>query len=41
MQTGKDSKLRLLDLDNMSGAGAAGGVGGEIELINVPQRSRG
>ncbi|MEO5559304.1 MAG: PQQ-binding-like beta-propeller repeat protein [Dokdonella sp.] len=36
LQTGKDSKLRLINLDNMSGSGAAGGVGGAIELINVP-----
>jgi hypothetical protein len=35
-QTGKDSKLRLIDLDDMSGTGSAGGVGGELELINVP-----
>lgn len=36
LQTGKDSKLRLIDLDDMSGTGAPGGVGGEIQLINVP-----
>ena len=36
LQTGKDSMLRLIDLDDMSGTGAPGGVGGEIELINVP-----
>lgn len=36
LQTGKDSKLRLIDLDDMSGTGAPGGVGGEIELIDVP-----
>ena len=36
LQTGKDSKLRLIDLDDMSGSGAPGGVGGEIELIDVP-----
>jgi hypothetical protein len=36
LQTGKDSKLRLIDLDDMSGTGAPGGVGGEVELINVP-----
>jgi len=36
LQTGKDSKLRLIDLDDMSGTGAPGGVGGEIQLIDVP-----
>jgi len=36
VQTGKDSKLHLIDLDDMSGSGAPGGVGGEIELIDVP-----
>jgi hypothetical protein len=36
LQTGKDSILRLIDLDDMSGTGAPGGVGGEIELISVP-----
>ena len=33
MQTGKDAKLRLINLDNMSGAGAPAHVGGEIQLI--------
>ncbi len=37
MQTGKDAKLRLINLDNMSGAGAPAHVGGEIQLMNVPQ----
>jgi hypothetical protein len=36
LQTGKDSKLRLINLDDMSGMGAPGGVGGEIQVINVP-----
>lgn len=36
VQTGKDSKLHLINLDNMSGTGAPGGVGGEIEVIDVP-----
>ncbi|MBO9661293.1 PQQ-binding-like beta-propeller repeat protein [Dokdonella sp.] len=36
LQTGKDAKLRLIDLDDMSGTGAPGGVGGEIQLIDVP-----
>jgi len=37
MQTGKDAKLRLLDLDDMSGQGGPAHVGGELQLINVPQ----
>jgi hypothetical protein len=37
MQTGKDAKLRLINLDDMSGAGGPAHVGGEIQLINVPQ----
>jgi len=37
MQTGKDAKLRLINLDNMSGAGAPANVGGELQLIDVPQ----
>jgi hypothetical protein len=37
MQTGKDAKLRLLDLDDMSGQGGPANVGGELQLINVPQ----
>lgn len=36
VQTGKDSMLHLIDLDDMSGTGAPGGVGGEIEVIDVP-----
>ncbi|MEP7043812.1 MAG: PQQ-binding-like beta-propeller repeat protein [Dokdonella sp.] len=36
LQTGKDSKLHLIDLDNMSGTGAPGGVGGAIAIIDVP-----
>jgi len=36
VQTGKDSKLHLIDLDDMSGMGAPGGVGGELEIIDVP-----
>jgi outer membrane protein assembly factor BamB len=36
LQTGKDSKLRLINLDDMSGTHAPGGVGGEIEVIDVP-----
>ena len=37
MQTGKDAKLRLIDLDDMSGQGAPAHVGGELQLISVPQ----
>jgi len=37
MQTGKDAQLRLIDLDDMSGAGAPAHVGGEVQLIGVPQ----
>ena len=38
VQGGKDSKLRLLDVANLSGLGGPGNVGGEIGLIiNVPQ----
>jgi outer membrane protein assembly factor BamB len=37
-QSGKDAMLRLLNLDNLSGAGGPGHVGGEIQLIPVPQR---
>ncbi|MET0231477.1 MAG: PQQ-binding-like beta-propeller repeat protein [Rhodanobacteraceae bacterium] len=41
MQTGKDAKLRLIDLDDMSGQGGPANVGGEIQLINVPQGGTG
>lgn len=36
-QSGKDGKLRLINLDNMSGQGGPGHTGGELQLINVPQ----
>jgi hypothetical protein len=36
VQTGKDSRLHLLDLDKMGGTGSAGAVGGAIDVINVP-----
>jgi outer membrane protein assembly factor BamB len=40
VQGGKDSKLRLLNLDNLSGHSATGFTGGEIgTIINVPQGS--
>ncbi|HJT99562.1 MAG TPA: PQQ-binding-like beta-propeller repeat protein [Rhodanobacteraceae bacterium] len=41
MQTGKDAKLRLINLSDMSGAGAPAHVGGEIQLLNVPQGGSG
>lgn len=37
IQGGKDAKLRLLNLDNLSGQGGLGHTGGEITTINVPQ----
>lgn len=37
VQGGKDAKLRLLNLDNLSGQGGPGRLGGELQLINVPQ----
>ncbi|MGB8648938.1 MAG: PQQ-binding-like beta-propeller repeat protein [Anaerolineae bacterium] len=38
VQSGKDAKLRLLNLDNLSGQGAPGNTGGEIgAIIDVPQ----
>jgi len=36
LQTGKDSRLHLIDLDNMNGTNAPGGVGGELQDIPVP-----
>jgi hypothetical protein len=37
VQSGKDGKLRLINLMDLSGKGGPGNVGGEIQLINVPQ----
>ena len=37
VQSGKDAKLRLFDLTDMSGQGGPGHAGGEIELQSVPQ----
>jgi hypothetical protein len=37
LQTGKDGKLRLINLANMSGAASPGHVGGELGIINLPQ----
>jgi hypothetical protein len=41
MQAGKDGKLRLIDLDDMSGQGGPAHVGGEIQLVDVPQGGNG
>jgi len=37
LQSGKDAKLRLLNLDDLSGQGGPGHVGGELQKIGVPQ----
>jgi len=37
VQSGKDGLLRLLDLDDLSGRGHAGAVGGELQIVPVPQ----
>jgi outer membrane protein assembly factor BamB len=38
LQSGKDGKLRLLNLDNLSGQGGPGHTGGEVgAVIDVPQ----
>jgi outer membrane protein assembly factor BamB len=37
LQSGKDSKLRLLDLADLSGQGGPGHTGGELQKINLPQ----
>jgi outer membrane protein assembly factor BamB len=37
VQSGKDGNLRLLNLDNLSGRGRPGAVGGELQIIPVPQ----
>jgi outer membrane protein assembly factor BamB len=37
VQSGKDGNLRLLDLDNLSGHGRAGAVGGELQIVPLPQ----
>ncbi|GAA0710717.1 hypothetical protein [Dokdonella soli] len=41
MQVGKDAVLRLINLDNMSGAGAPAHVGGELQLLDVQQGGNG
>ena len=37
VQSGKDALIRLLNLDNLSGAGAPGHTAGEVQTIAVPQ----
>src|SRR4029077_19916634 len=37
VQSGKDSKVRLINLSNMSGQGGPGHVGGELQLQNLAQ----
>lgn len=37
VQSGKDAKLRIIDLDNLSGQGGPGHLGGEKSKIDVPQ----
>src|ERR1700688_331397 len=37
LQSGKDGLIRLLDLDDLSGRGRPGQVGGELQVIPVPQ----
>jgi len=37
VQIGKDAQIRLLDTTNMSGTNLVGSVGGELQLIDVPQ----
>jgi hypothetical protein len=37
VQSGKDSMIRLLDLDNLSGEGGPRHVGGELDVVKVPQ----
>jgi hypothetical protein len=37
VQSGKDGMLRLINLSNLSGMSGPGHVGGEIQLLNVPQ----
>ncbi|HXY41377.1 MAG TPA: PQQ-binding-like beta-propeller repeat protein [Vicinamibacteria bacterium] len=37
LQGGKDAKLRLIDLDDLSRAGGPGHVGGELQTVDLPQ----
>jgi outer membrane protein assembly factor BamB len=36
-QSGKEGKIALLNLDNLSGQGGPGHIGGELQKIDVPQ----
>ncbi len=36
-QSGKEGKIHLINLDNMSGQGGVGHTGGELQKIDVPQ----
>jgi hypothetical protein len=36
VQPGKDGRIRVINLENMSGKGAPGNVGGELQLLNAP-----
>jgi hypothetical protein len=40
LQAGKDGKLRLLDLDNLSGKGGPGHLGGALQVIDFPGETR-
>jgi outer membrane protein assembly factor BamB len=37
VQSGKDGRLRLLNLENLSGQGGPGHMGGELQIIDLPQ----
>lgn len=37
VQSGKDSMIRLLDLGNLSGQGGPRHIGGELDVVKVPQ----
>ncbi|HEX7252644.1 MAG TPA: hypothetical protein VF376_07170, partial [Thermoanaerobaculia bacterium] len=37
VQVGKDGQLRLIDISNLSGQGSPGHVGGELQILAVPQ----
>jgi hypothetical protein len=37
LQSGKDSELRLLNIDDLSGTGSPGHVGGELQKMPLPQ----
>ena len=37
VQSGKDGKVRLLNLDNLSGRGGPRNLGGELDLVALPQ----